>query len=147
MNEELEITSKIVLANTFVLYYKAQSFHWNVEGKNFAEMHEFFGDFYSEVYGSIDKLAEEIRACGYYTPRSLHALYDYKTVPDVNDAETVGSMLLDLLNANAVTLESLNMLFDQLTVQKKQGFANFIADRIDAHEKHGWMLKSFLKGQ
>jgi starvation-inducible DNA-binding protein len=144
---ELEITAKVALANTFVMYFKAHSFHWNVEGKNFAEMHGFFGDFYDEVYGAVDTMAEEIRACGYYAPRSLNELYNYKTVVDINQATNVNEMLMDLVQANATTLESLNKLFDTLTTAKKQGFANFIADRIDAHEKHGWMLRSFLKGE
>lgn len=143
--DELEITSKIALANTFVLYFKAHSFHWNVECKNFAEMHGFFGDFYDEVYGAVDPLAEEIRACGYYAPRSINEIYQYKTITDMNEATDVNSMLVDLMVSNASVIESLNKLFDQLTAAKKQGFANFIADRIDAHEKHGWMLRSFLK--
>jgi starvation-inducible DNA-binding protein len=143
---ELEIAAKIALANTFVMYFKAHSFHWNVEAKNFAEMHGFFGDLYEELYGAVDPLAEEIRACQYYAPRSMNELYNFKTITDVNEATNVNEMLMDLATANATTLESLNKLFDILTAAKKQGFANFIADRIDAHEKHGWMLRSFLKG-
>lgn len=144
---ELEIAAKIALANTFVLYFKSHSFHWNVEGKNFSEMHAFFGGIYEEVYGAIDPMAEEIRACGYYAPRNLNEMYNYKTITDINEATNVNEMLMDLSNANAVTLESLNKLFDLLTAAKKQGFADFVTARIDAHEKHGWMLRSFLKGE
>ena len=144
---ELEITAKVALANTFVMYFKAHSFHWNVEGKDFAQMHGFFGDFYDELYDAVDPMAEEIRACGYYAPRSMNELYSYKTVVDSNEATNVNEMLMDLVQANTTTLESLNKLFDILSAAKKQGFANFIADRIDAHEKHGWMLRSFLKGE
>lgn len=142
---ELEIAAKIALANTFVLYFKAHSFHWNVEGRNFAEMHGFFGDLYEELYGAVDPMAEEIRACGYYAPRSLNELYNYKTLVDINETTSVEEMLIELVNANATTLESLNKLFDLLTAAKKQGFADFVAGRIDSHEKHGWMLRSFLK--
>lgn len=144
---ELEITSKIALANTFVMYFKAQSYHWNVEGKNFSEMHTFFGGIYEDLYGAVDPMAEEIRACGYYAPRSLNEIYQYKTVADINEATNTNEMLMDLAQANSVTLESLNKLFDQLSEAKKQGFADFVSARIDAHEKHGWMLRSFLKGE
>jgi DNA-binding ferritin-like protein len=44
------------------------------------------------------------------------------------------------------------MVIDQLTKtqalaekNKKMGLANFLQDRIDAHEKHGWMLRSITK--
>lgn len=144
MNETV-IAAKIALANTFVLYFKAQSYHWNVEGMFFSQFHEFFGDLYEEVYGAVDPMAEEIRALGAYAPRSLNEMYQYKTINDLSDAESVQDMLADLVNANTTTIESLNKLFDLLTEEKKQGFADFVASRIDAHEKHGWMLRSFLK--
>ena len=144
MNETV-IAAKIALANSFVLYFKAQSYHWNVEGMFFSQFHDFFGELYAEVYGAVDPMAEEIRALGAYAPRSLNEMYQYKTINDLSDAESVQDMLADLVNANATTIESLNKLFDLLTEQKKQGFADFVAGRIDAHEKHGWMLRSFLK--
>ena len=31
--------------------------------------------------------------------------------------------------------------------EDQQGIADFIASRIDAHGKHGWMLRSILKKQ
>lgn len=144
MNETV-IAAKIALANTFVLYFKAQSYHWNVEGMFFSQFHDFFGELYEEVYGAVDPMAEEIRALGVYAPRSLNEMYQYKTINDLSDAESVQDMLADLVNANATTIESLNKLFDLLSEEKKQGFADFVAGRIDAHEKHGWMLRSFLK--
>lgn len=144
--DELILSAKAAHANAIVLYYKAASYHWNVECKNFIEMHEFFGDYYDDVYGSVDKLAEEMRTLGAYAPCSLTELYNFKTiVEDTSKPETVETMLVYLTMANSQMLECLNKLFDQLTAAKKQGYANFIADRIDAHEKHGWMLKSFLK--
>ena len=144
MNETV-IAAKIALANTFVLYFKAQSYHWNVEGMFISQFHDFFGELYEEVYGAVDPMAEEIRALGAYAPRSLNEMYQYKTINDLSDAESVQDMLADLVNANATTIESLNKLFDLLFEEKKQGFADFVAGRIDAHEKHGWMLRSFLK--
>ena len=53
---------KTLLATEYAFSIKAQLFHWNVEGPDFAQMHEFFGELYEEVYdGSIDKTAEYIR--------------------------------------------------------------------------------------
>ena len=39
---------KVLLASTNSLSIKAQNFHWNVEGDNFPQYHEFFGNFYEE---------------------------------------------------------------------------------------------------
>ena len=142
---DLTIAAKIALANTFILYFKAHSFHWNVEGSNFPQYHEFLGDFYEEVHGAVDTMAEEIRALGDYAPRSLDEMYKFKTIEDQNNAISATDMLANLANANAATIESLNKLFGMLTAANEQGFANFIADRLDAHKKHAWMLRSILK--
>jgi DNA-binding ferritin-like protein len=42
-------------------------------------------------------------------------------------------------------LDLLNQVFQVATEENQQGIANFIAERIDAHQKHGWMLRSYLK--
>ena len=57
-----------VLADTFVLYLKTHSFHWNVEGPNFHSLHELFEEQYTELWEATDELAERIRALGEYAP-------------------------------------------------------------------------------
>lgn len=144
---ELAIAAKIALANTFLMYFKAHSYHWNVECMNFSEMHGFFGGLYEELYGAVDPLAEEIRALGVYAPISLTELYGAKTVSEDSTKPTsVQLMLSGLLNDNTVVIESLNRAFDLAISQKNQGFADFLAGRLDVHAKHAWMINSYLKG-
>lgn len=142
---ELTITAKVALANTFLMYFKAQAYHWNVEGKDFPQLHGFFGDLYEDVYGAIDTLAEEIRALGDYAPRSLEELYTFKTIDGANDATTGITMIQDLIACNDQVIVSLNKLFDLATASKEQGLADFAAGRLDAHKKHGWMLRATSK--
>lgn len=143
---ELEAISKVALANTFTMYFKAHSYHWNVVGKNFSQYHGFFGDLYDEVYGAVDPLAEEIRACGYFAPISLEDMYTYKTIgEDQVRPQYPQQMFANLLEANNQVIDSLNKLFTSATAAGKQGFANFVADRLDKHAKHGWMLRSFME--
>lgn len=145
--EQIEITLNNVLANAFIMYFKAHIYHWNVECKNFAEMHGFFGDIYTEVHGSIDAIAEESRACGYYAPASLMDLYNFKSImEDTTKPSSVEQMLVNLGAANQSVIESLNKLFKEASAADEQGLADFAAGRLDVHKKHGWMIKSFLKG-
>ena len=137
--------ARTALADTFFMYQKAHSYHWNVEGKLFPMLHEFFGDIYEEVYGSIDTFAEEIRAQGEYAPRDVEEMYDDKTVNCQNRAKTSDEMLKDLLETNDKVIGSLNKLFKELQSKGEQGFMDFVAARLDAHKKHGWMLRSILK--
>ena len=138
-------TSKQALANTFVMYFKAQAYHWNVEGINFPQMHEFFGDLYEELSDAIDPFAEQIRALGEYAPRNLDEIFKLKTIDGDNVAKTLPAMVADLLIANDQSIITLNKLFGELEAAGEQGFADFVASRLDAHKKHGWMLKSILK--
>jgi starvation-inducible DNA-binding protein len=138
-------TAKEALANTFVMYFKAQSYHWNVEGINFPQMHEFFGNLYEELYGAVDPFAEQIRALGEYAPRNLNEMFNAKSIDGDNIATNVPAMVADLLIANNQSIATLNKLFGELDAAGEQGFADFVAGRLDAHKKHGWMLKSILK--
>jgi starvation-inducible DNA-binding protein len=141
MNE----TAKEALANTFVMYFKSQSYHWNVEGVNFPQMHEFFGDLYEELQGAVDPFAEQIRALGEYAPKNLDEIFRLKSIDGDNVATNASAMVADLLIANNQSIVTLNKLFGELDTAGEQGFADFVAGRLDAHKKHGWMLKSILK--
>jgi starvation-inducible DNA-binding protein len=144
--DELKVAIKVLLANATVMYYKAHQFHWNIEGVEFTQYHEFFGDIYSDVYGSIDPTAELLRKLDDYAPVSLDELFKFKTLSE----ETTRVVLLkdiftSLIKANEEVLISLNKVFDLATKNKQQGIANFIADRIDTHQKHGWFLRASAK--
>ena len=138
-------SAKQAMANTFVMYFKAHVYHWNVEGINFPQMHEFLGNLYEELQAAVDPFAEEIRSLGEYTPRNLDEIFKLKTIDGDNVATTVSEMIADLLIANNQSIVTLNKLFGELDAAGEQGFANFVAERLDAHKKHGWMLKSILK--
>jgi starvation-inducible DNA-binding protein len=139
---------KVVLGNSFVMYFKAHSYHWNVEGKNFSEYHKFLGELYEEIHDAIDAIAEQIRAANEYAPFSLNDLYRMKTIEeDVMRLETPEQMFGSLLAANNEVIESLNKLFTAADAANEQGLADFAAGRIDTHKKHGWMLRSFMKGE
>jgi len=136
---------KVLLASTNVLAIKAQNFHWNVEGDNFPQYHEFFGNFYEEVYGSIDKTAEYIRTLDSYTPGSLTRYAELSIIQDQTKIPRAQLMFVELLEDNKKMIEFLNMCFASASEENKQGIANFIAERLDAHEKHQWMIRSILK--
>ena len=112
----------------------------------FSQLHDFFGDLYEDVHGSVDTAAEELRTLQEYAPISLTELYKYKTIEeDQEKPEGAKEMLQRLLLSNSQVIESLNKLFDVATAQKAQGLADWAAGRIDTHFKHEWMIRSHLK--
>ena len=139
---------KTLLATEYAFVIKAQFFHWNVEGPDFAELHGFFGAIYDEVYdNSIDKTAEYIRTLDDYAPGSFERFQELSELPGQTKVPRARLMIEELLADNGRMIELLNNCFGDAEAENQQGIANFIAERIDAHGKHGWMLKSFLKDQ
>jgi starvation-inducible DNA-binding protein len=137
---------KTLLATEYAFSIKAQQFHWNVEGPDFAQLHKFFGKLYQEVYdGSIDRTAEYIRSMGDYSPGSFERFSELSIIKGQTKIPRARLMIEELLANNSQMLDLLNETFATAEQENQQGIANFIAERIDAHQKHGWMLRSFLK--
>jgi len=137
---------KVSLATTFAFYLKAHGFHWNVEGPNFPQYHEFLGDLYEEVFGAVDPIAEHLRTLGAYAPASFLRYKELSLVSDEVNIPAAMSMMNKLNSDNATIIEQLTKTQATAEKNKKMGLANFLQDRIDAHEKHGWQLRSITKG-
>jgi len=143
---ELTTAIKVLLANTTVMYYKAHQFHWNIEGIEFTQYHDFFGDLYTDVYNSVDPIAELLRKLDDYAPVSIDELYKYKTLEEeTTRVELLKDIFVCLIAANEEVLASLNKVFTIANSEKQQGVCNFIADRIDTHQKHAWFLRASAK--
>jgi starvation-inducible DNA-binding protein len=143
---ELVAALKILQANVTFMYYKVHSYHWNVEGIEFSQYHDFYAELYEDIYNSIDPIAENIRKLGEFTPISISELYNFKTVEENNvRVDLIKDQLATLIVDNDKVIESLNKVFALATSANKQGLCNFIADRLDTHAKHGWMLRASAK--
>ena len=139
-------TLKVLLATAYALSIKSQNFHWNCEGPNFPQYHEFFGNYYEEVYdNTIDKLAESIRQLDSYTPGSITRYAELSQIEDQTKIPRAELMMQELYHDNAIVLNMYKQAFHVANDADEQGIANFIAERIDAHSKWQWQLRSILK--
>jgi starvation-inducible DNA-binding protein len=144
--DELNTSMKIVLANTFAMYFKAHGHHWNVEGKDFSQMHDFFSGIYEELFAAVDQIAEQIRALDDYVPYNMTELTSMTTVKESNIfGVDVAGMLADLIDANGSVIEALNSAHKLAEAEGNRGLVNHIEGRLDVHAKHGWMLLATSK--
>jgi starvation-inducible DNA-binding protein len=141
----LQDTLRSLLADTYIVYFKAHSYHWNVEGPDFAQYHAFLGEYYNDVYGSIDAIAELIRTLDVYAPVSFASLLSQSTIDESNSIPEAKAMLTQLLRDNDVLLARLVKSYDEAEQASEFGISNFLQDRIQAHEKHSWMLRAITK--
>ena len=138
-------TLKTTLADTFVLYFKAHAYHWNIEGSDFAQYHDFIGNFYEDVYGSVDSIAELIRTMDAYAPTSIARLQAMTQMDEEENIPSAREMLVRLRQDNDKYLAQLMKAYNEAETASEFGVSNHIQDRIQAHEKHAWMLRSITK--
>lgn len=143
--EELHKALKVAFASEFAFYLKAHFFHWNVEGPFFTQLHDLFGKVYEEVYDSIDDFAENIRKSGTYTPGSFERFSMLSAVDDEIEIPKANAMLNELLADSEKMVKLFKMVFDVAEKYGEHGLSDFIAGRLDAHQKHSWMLRATLK--
>jgi DNA-binding ferritin-like protein len=122
--DTLQEIMKKVLADTFALYLKAHNYHWNVEGSNFPQYHEFFGNLYEELHGAVDPIAEEIRSLDTYAPGSFTRFMELTEIEDETSVPTGVEMARRLMTDNERVIATLNIAFKLADQFDKQG--NFI---------------------
>ena len=143
--EQLIEQMKTILGTNFGLYFKAHTFHWNVEGPDFAQYHGFLGDFYESVFDQTDSIAEHIRALGSYAPTTLARMMELSKVNDLVAIPSPLVMMSELVNDNNKYILELRTGIALADAADEPAVGNFLQDILDAHQKHGWMLKSFTR--
>jgi starvation-inducible DNA-binding protein len=141
MSDHINSTKK-VLGNTYVMYMKAQSYHWNYIGPDFPQYHEFFGNLYAELSAAIDIIAEQLRMQDSFAPGTLSRMIELADIEEDGGVPAPNKMISNLEDANDKLIASLYEAYEQAEANKQFGLSNFLQDRISAHEKHRWMLKS-----
>ena len=131
-----------LLCDVFAFYVRAHAAHWNVVGPDFAQYHALFGDIAADTYESVDPLAENVRKLDGFTPGTVADLAAGCVTADPAAGYSTTALAGDLLDANERLLGRLRLAFSAADAMNEQGIANFLAERIDAHQKWRWFLKS-----
>jgi len=132
-----------LLSNTAVLYFSSHRAHWNVEGVDFREYHDLFGEIYADTYDSIDPIAESIRKLGDF-PIALGDAEDMSAYEDDSATTDARELAMDIYEKNKMYLELVKDAFNVATDSNEQGIANLLAGRIEMHEKWDWQLRASL---
>ena len=143
--EQLIEQMKVIMGTNFGLYFKAHGFHWNVEGPNFAEYHGFLGTFYEAVFDQTDAIAEHIRALGSYAPGTLARMIELSKINELTAIPSPLIMMSELAQDNDKYIMELRTGIALADAADEPAVGNFLQDILDAHQKHGWMLKSFTR--
>jgi starvation-inducible DNA-binding protein len=136
-----------LLGDNVVFYTKAHGHHWNVMGRDFSQFHDFFEEIYEDAFAQFDPVAENIRKMGALAPYKLSDFANLSSISDMEVGSDAMLMCEDLLVANNVLIESINVAFKIASDLDEQGIADYLAGRDDEHKKLRWQLTSFLSPQ
>ena len=143
-NPELGEKLAHLLSDVVALGFITQGYHWNVKGINFSQLHDFFGAIYEDVDSAIDPLAENIRKLGFDAP---YLLEDFQGMTCVNQPRLGGdplAMLASLGEVNSIVVNCYTEAFGMAEGSNEQGIADFLAGRIDMHNKWQWQIEASL---
>jgi starvation-inducible DNA-binding protein len=136
---------KVILGTNFALYLKAHNFHWNIEGVNFPQYHDFLSDLYTAVFEQNDVIAEQIRQLGSYAPGSLSRFMELSDIEDaltVPESRTMFTILKEDNDRYIIHLRAGIVAADNAN---EPAVGNLLQDLLAAHQKHAWMLRSIIK--
>lgn len=134
-----------MLADTYTLYLKTHSFHWNVTGPMFNTLHLMFEAQYTELALAVDLIAERIRALDVHAPgsyaqfRKLTHIKEETGVPDAMD------MVRQLVADQETVVRTARKIFPLVDKAHDEGSADLLTQRMQVHEKTAWMLRSLLQ--
>jgi starvation-inducible DNA-binding protein len=135
---------KVFLASDFTLYLKTHEAHFNVTGMFFPELHKLFQKQYEDLWENFDTIAEKIRELDHFVPLNMRT---FGTLSVIDEFETVldaKGMIERLMLDHERMIIFLNKLFKTAEAANNQAIMNYIADRLDAHAKMRWMLRTML---
>jgi starvation-inducible DNA-binding protein len=141
-SSELAKSLTTVLADTYVLYFKTHSFHWNVEGPQFKQLHDLFEEQYNELWQATDEIAERMRAIGSYAPNSFKEMLGKTGLQETGQTPDAAGMTGMLANDNEKIAVTIKKVIAEAQEHGDEATADLMIRRTLAHEKAAWMLRS-----
>ncbi|NNU15348.1 DNA starvation/stationary phase protection protein [Parvularcula sp. ZS-1/3] len=144
-NKQITETLKRVLGNTYALYLKTHGYHWNVEGPSFKSLHELFEEQYTQMWQSIDEIAERIRMLGTFAPMGGEILAGATIDTADNSVPSANGMVQNLVAGHEAWLEDTAAALNEAEEAGDTATETLLGDLITGHEKMAWMLRASLE--
>ncbi len=133
-----------LLADTYTLYLKTHSFHWNVSGPLFQTLHLMFEQQYTELATAVDEIAERIRALGFPAPGSYAAFAKLTSIKEEQGVPEAHEMLRQSIQGQEAVVRTARSVLAVAENANDHVTADLLTRRLEIHEKTAWMLRSML---
>ncbi len=133
-----------LLADTASLYLKTHAFHWNVEGPMFQTLHLMFEAQYNELWLALDVIAERIRALGFPVEATFKQFLKHSSIAESDENSDSTKMVRLLVEGHESASRTARALTELVHKASDEATADLLTQRLRAHEKTAWMLRSLL---
>ena len=134
-----------LLADEYTLYLKTHNFHWNVTGPMFNTLHLMFETHYNEAALAVDLVAERIRALGFPAPGTYKQYVALSSIDETEGVPEALEMVRQLVKGHEACARTARSVFPAADAADDQPTADLLTQRMQAHEKTAWMLRSLLE--
>jgi starvation-inducible DNA-binding protein len=134
-----------LLADTYSLYLKTHSFHWNITGPQFNSLHLMFETQYNELWLAADEVAERIRTLDVFAPGSYSQFAKLSSIKEESGVPEWKDMVAQLVEGHEVAAATARDTLKAANAAGDDGTADMVTGRLKAHEKTAWMLRSLLR--
>ncbi len=133
-----------LLADTYALYLKTQSFHWNVKGIYFYPLHLLFETHYEEMAPALDEIAERIRALGLPVEASFSFFKAKTTIKEDLPTDAL-EMVKQLIEGHESVIRGARRLAMLAERENDPATVDLLGRRLGTHEKMVWFLRNHLE--
>ncbi len=136
-----------VLADSFAVYMKTHGYHWNVRGPEFFTLHNLLEQQYRDMWEALDEIAERIRALGEFAPQGYSTFANLSSIKDGDPDQDATAMLKELMKDHETVIATCRAAIESADEDGDDVTVDLLTQRLGAHEKFAWMLRSTLGGR
>lgn len=132
-----------LLADYHMYYQKLRSFHWNILGKNFFELHNKFEELYGNAQTKIDEIAERILTLKYHPISKMSDYLEISKIKESSPLLTDEEMVNILMNDHKLLLSQMKIVINHANEADDEGTIDLLGAYVRELEKSSWMLNAW----
>lgn len=133
-----------LLSSWTVFYQKVHTFHWDLTGENFLSFHKHLEQLYEDSVKHTDEIAERLRQIGEKTNLTLAGASGDSVVQDENNADTVVTIVADLITAIAQLSSLQTDIYNEADEQGDYVTSDLMVQLTKWADFNSWFLSSIV---
>lgn len=144
-NDEIVQSLQKQVANAFIHYLNYKHYHWQTFGPLFRDLHLLFDEFATEVYETIDEMAERIRMIGQNPVSRMEEFLETASIGSAGKANDLRSMIAEGNKNSNTIIKEMRAAIKTADEGDDPGTADVFTRFVQIHEKQEWWLRDILE--